>query len=337
MSNPSVSLFGLSPSQVVSRLLALVLSAVPVCTAQQPALRIVSPASGEIFYPGQTINVQVTSPANLPFKGVGVVGSGPFWLSNIATSVPAQFSFDIPSDITPGTYLFTADGATTSGQLFSSESILVDVERSGLPVRLTPSLGSLYLELSDQTFTGFPLQIFGYFSDKEVLDVTESSHLSFASSDQNVARVEKTGEVTAVAPGHGFITATYTLREDKRTVSIPVSVARNTNQATDKYNLSVTPVTQTVRAGQSVTCEVTMNPTDKFSGQEVSLRLSGFVGASGIFSLVRLTEDMRSSTLTISIAPSVPPGTYKLKVIGFDGTSYGSVGLELVVLAANEY
>jgi hypothetical protein len=77
-----------------------------------------------------------------------------------------------------------------------------------------------------------------------------------------------------------------------------------------------------------------MNPTDRYSDEEVPLRLSGFVGASGSFSPARLTASLRSSTLTISIARSVPPGKHEMVVIGFDGVAYAStLRFEVVVLA----
>lgn len=121
--------------------LAITLAASWSCVAQQnpPALQISSPANDTVVNPGQTMSVTVTSPANVAFTQVGVVGEDPIGLSNIATSAPAQFSFTIPADIRCGKYMLTADGSTASGQNAESATILIDVERPDMP-------NSLYLE-----------------------------------------------------------------------------------------------------------------------------------------------------------------------------------------------
>jgi hypothetical protein len=103
------------------RLAALSLAFLTVtglCGAQQnpPQLQISSPANGSVVNPGQTISVTVTSPANVAFSQVAVVGQGPLGFSDIANSVPATFSFAIPTDTSCGTYALTADGKSASGQ-----------------------------------------------------------------------------------------------------------------------------------------------------------------------------------------------------------------------------
>src|SRR5712671_2655253 len=115
--SPDESGFGFFPfsrSHILqATMLVIVLATASVCPAQQPQLAISAPADGAVFNPGQTITVTVTSPANVSFNSVGVIGEGPFGLSNLATAVPAQFSFTVPSNALPGKYMLTADGTTT--------------------------------------------------------------------------------------------------------------------------------------------------------------------------------------------------------------------------------
>jgi hypothetical protein len=96
-------------------------------TAQNPPqLQISSPTNGSIFNPGQTLSVTVTSPANIAFTQVAVVGQDPIGVTDIATSVPAQFSLTIPANIASRKYMLTASGLTASGQSAQSATILIE-------------------------------------------------------------------------------------------------------------------------------------------------------------------------------------------------------------------
>src|SRR5258708_14675154 len=127
--------------------LAIVL---PVIASQaqqtQPAVRITVPRTGTVVSPGQTLSVSVNSPAGLAFSQVVVIAEHPIGMSTIATSVPAQFSVNIPSAIACGPHMLTAGGTTTSGQNAESISIMIDVERRDFPVSLSASTSSLTLE-----------------------------------------------------------------------------------------------------------------------------------------------------------------------------------------------
>src|SRR5882724_9250759 len=73
----------------------------------QPQLQINSPADGTIVNPGQTISVAVTSPAGAVFSGVAVQGEDPLGSSSVATTLPAQFSISIPSNLACRRYMLT--------------------------------------------------------------------------------------------------------------------------------------------------------------------------------------------------------------------------------------
>ncbi len=194
----------------------------PAAAQQPPALQITAPAGGTVVNPGQTISVTVTSPANTPFAGLAVVGQDPLGLSDIATSLPAQFSFTVPTRIECRTYALTAMGTTPSGQTVESALLLIDVERPDSPRKLAALMPKIYFRVTGETL---PITLMGTFPDDAVLELTESSRVAYTSSNQTVATVDKNGIVTAVAPGQASVTASYRLGAETVQLVIPVSVA----------------------------------------------------------------------------------------------------------------
>lgn len=72
----------------------------PPSWAQQnpPSLQINAPTAGTIANPGQTLTVSVSSPANVAFSAVAVIGQDPLPTSNVQSSIPGQFSITVPTD-----------------------------------------------------------------------------------------------------------------------------------------------------------------------------------------------------------------------------------------------
>ncbi len=205
---------------------ALLASAIVTCTsaAQQgsPTLKITSPLAGTVVAPGQTISVTITSPANASFSMIGVIGEDPIGFSSTATSVPAQISLTIPSNISScRPRMLTAVGLTSSGQRAMSDTILIDIERRDLPMSLSVLMSSVTFGVIGEES---PIEILATFSDGTILDVAESSYVAYSSSNTNVATVDANGIVTSVATGIASIRATYTLNGKKVQLTIPVTV-----------------------------------------------------------------------------------------------------------------
>lgn len=173
--------------------------------------------------PGQAVSVTVTSPAGFSFNMVYVIGQSPFPSGNsIATSVPANFSLTIPTDISCRKYMLTATGVTSSGQGADSATILVQVERPDLPTALSEMNPGP--EIFDALGALSRISLLGTFSDGSILDVTNSSYMTYSSSNTSVAAVDSTGTVTAGVAGSATITATYTLAGQSVQLAIPVTV-----------------------------------------------------------------------------------------------------------------
>ena len=204
------------------------LAAITSMAQTQPGLLITSPATGTIVNPGQSISVTVTSPAGLGFSQVDVMGEQPIGVSTtIATALPFQFTVNIPSAIRCGPRALTAEGTTTSGQNVDSASIMIDVERPDPPTGISTDSSLTFDSQGEQT----RLMVDGGFYDSATnsnltLDVSESTFVSFSSSNTAVATVNPSGIVTAGISGNATITVTYTytLGSSPLTITIPVPV-----------------------------------------------------------------------------------------------------------------
>jgi hypothetical protein len=291
-----------APARLLARLLLTGVASVIASWAQtQPRLQITVPATGTVVSPGQTLSVNVTSPAGLAFSQVVVIGEYPIGMSAVATSVPAQFSVNIPSQIACGSHMLTAEGTTTSGQNAESASIMIDVERPDFPVSLSASTSALTLESQGQQDS---FVVFATFSDRAVLRVTESSYVTYASSNNAVATIDATGVVTAVASGDALITATYTLGSLKNQISVPVSVQSPV--------LTVSPSSLTFPS-QGVGTTSSPQP----------LTLSNVSGGTVNVLSVAVTSDFKETDNCIASSPLGPNGSCAINVT-FSPTASGS-------------
>jgi hypothetical protein len=199
----------------------LIVVGLPVVANAQPVLEISAPTAGSVINPGQTMTVNVTSPANVTFTKVGVVAESPIGMATtLASGVPAQFSLNIPTNIACRRYMVTADGTTASGQHVST-SVTIDVERPDMPSSIRTLLPWITFEAPGGRFW---VKILGSFSGGSVLDVTASSNVVYVSSDATVATVSASGEVRAISAGAAVVTVTYGPSAQGILTTIPVSV-----------------------------------------------------------------------------------------------------------------
>lgn len=188
-----------------------------------PRLRIDSPRDGALVAPGDILRITVSSPARTRFTDIGVVMEDWIgWADQGATSLPAHFAIKIPKDISPGSYTVSAWAglAGRDGELVVAV-IEVDIERREMPRAITPRLSGFHFEKKGAEGR---IELLGDFGDSDVVDVTESSRVTFESSDAAVATVDKSGTVTAVGPGRAAVVAWYGPRDRGIKASIPVEV-----------------------------------------------------------------------------------------------------------------
>jgi hypothetical protein len=190
---------------------------------RDPRLRIDSPRDGAVVAPGDTLQVTVSSPARTRFIGITVVMEDSIDApEQEATSLPAHFAIKIPKNIKSGLYTVSAVAgrAGRDGELVVAV-IEVDIERREMPRAITPRLRGFYFDKKGEMGR---IELVGDFGDSDFVDVTESSRVTFESSDAAVATVDKSGTVTAVGPGRAAVVAWYGPRDRGIKASIPVEV-----------------------------------------------------------------------------------------------------------------
>jgi hypothetical protein len=208
--------------------LALVLPVARTMDAQTPPeraenqdrhLRIDSPRDGATVAPGETLQVSVSSPDRTRFVGITVVMEDPIEIEQKATSLPARFAIKIPEHIAPGSYSVSALAGRANGELVLAV-IEVDIERRDMPRAITPRLPQVYLEEKGETRR---IELIGDFGNAQ-LDVTNSSKLTYESSDTAVATVNTSGTITAVGRGRTTVIVWYGARASGIKATIPVEV-----------------------------------------------------------------------------------------------------------------
>jgi hypothetical protein len=268
----------------------------PAIASAQAVLEISSPAPNAVVNPGQTMTVTVTSPANVTFTNVGVMGESPIGMSTtLASGLPAQFSFNIPADIACGPYIVTADGTTAAGSDVST-NVTIDVERSDMPTSIRAALPSMGFEAPGGSV---PLRILASFGDGRVLDVTASTNVVYASSDPTVATVSASGEVTGLAAGDAVVTATYGPPAQGIVVSIPVNIPAPIFSI---YPAQLDFGTQSV--GSSTSLQVTVTNTRPGALGIVGITATGDYSAADTCVSASPIAVNATCTITVSFAPT---------------------------------
>jgi len=191
-------------------------------------ISIVSPLDGTVVQPGEILHIDVSVPSDKPVRLMTII-SPLGWSNEMRESPPWSFTLTIPRDDSVGggapllgKHAVHADVALV-GQRPDAEigaSVIVDVERPDMPIKLWTQNSAILPEAFGDKER---ITVSGVFSDGNDLDLNESCCLSFTSSDENVAAVDSNGMVTAVGPGHAFITAIYRHGDQRAQLPIPVN------------------------------------------------------------------------------------------------------------------
>jgi len=244
-------------------------------TASAQKLRITSPASGSVAYSGQTLLLTVDADPST-FRSVGILTDGRIGAVADLTAPPYRFSLPIPANVPSGHYSLGAIGMPRSGgdPVFIDVPLDLDVERPDSPRELRPVAGSLNFRYVGEDL---PLEVIGLFTDGARVRLTESTYTSYSSNSPNVATVDISGTVTAVAPGVAQITVTY------RGGASVVTAAPVPAYVPDP--VEVNPSTMSMQAGQSEKFEATLS-IDPALDQSVTWSIDPAVGtidATGVY------------------------------------------------------
>jgi len=225
-------------SSQVSRSIAVVLAMLGAVAGAQN-IQIMSPASGTVVHPGQTVPVSVSTDPNA-FAAVAVLINTDFDTNEgVLTAAPYQFTFSIPANSPVGTYTLVALGGSSSGVQVTSAPVTIDIERADAPANIAVDVHRLELPLGGQS----SIRVIGTYNDGSVLTLNRSTLTTFVSQSPAVVTVNSEGVVTAIAPGATAILV-------NGTISVPVIVD-------PPITINPTQVTLTASGSSSLVARVT--------------------------------------------------------------------------------
>lgn len=268
-------------------------------TAQQTTgLEITSPAAGSQFSPGDVVTVVVSSPAGLNLRSLFVSGE---WAA-LPVTLPATVTLPVPTTQRLGVGYIDATGVTTDDQIVEARPVRIAVERPDVPIGLTVEGSGLYFKNPGYDL---PVRLKATFADGAVLDVTESTRVSYTSSNQLVAIANNGNRVSAVGAGKATITASYAAAPQPLVALVGVTVGA--------HALSPSPSIVDYGAqalGTSQTRQITLTNTHRYDAMTVRSATT-----SGAFS---------AASDCIQASP-IPPGGTCVAHVMFTPTAPGQV------------
>jgi hypothetical protein len=212
----------MGPSFILMPLILWTLSTTQTAREYNPAtlLEITSPANGAIVEPGQRLTVIVNSSTvrDAEFAVISDLG-----MSGLVSSLPGRAIIDISKDAACRRHPLTAMGNTRAGQPIVSNPIEIDVERSDMPISIADINQMSHLSATERG-TSMPMVIIAKFGDGSACDVSESSRMTYTSSDPQVAAVSDNGMITAMGVGKAVIRAEYRNGDARRRLEVDVDV-----------------------------------------------------------------------------------------------------------------
>jgi uncharacterized membrane protein len=133
---------------------------------------------------------------------------------------------------------------------------------------------------------------------------------------------------TSTSTPLGTYTVTITGTSGSLQHSTPVTLTVNPPAATPDFSISASPSSQTVNPGSSAAYTVTIGALNGFSGT-VSFGVTGLPGGAGASFSPTTVNTSGSSTMTVTTAANLPPGSYPVTITGTSGSLQHSAGVTL--------
>jgi uncharacterized membrane protein len=249
-----------------------------------------------------------------------------------ATADQSVLTINVGSTVAPGSYNLTVKGSATGpGDKTTTIALTVTAPTATFTVAATPTALNISAGASGNTSvaivrTNFttdvaltlvspPAGITGVFTPATLTGTTLTSNL--------VLSVAGT-----VAPGTYPITVQGTGGSLTRTATVNVTVP-----APSGFTISATPAALSLAAGASGNTSVAIVRTGFTTDVALTL-VNPPAGITGVFTPATLTGTTLTSTLALSVAGSVAPGTYPITVRGTGGAVTQNTTVNVTVTAA---
>ncbi len=270
---------------------------------------------------------------NLGVSGLPAGATGSFSSSSITASGTSTLTIKTTAGATLGNSTVSITG--TSGSLSQSTSAALSIQAApSYSLSVSPSSQTVAAGGSaSYTVTVAPANGFNAVVNLGVSGLPAGATGSFSSSSIAASGTSTlTIKTTAGATlGNSTVSITGTSGSLSQSTSAALSI-----QAAPDYSLSVSPSSQTVLAGGSVSYSITVAPLNDFSSA-VTFGVSGLpTGVNGTFSSPSVTGS-GSTTLTITTTAGIAAGSSTLSIIGVSGSLNHSGTATLSVQAAPDY
>jgi Protein of unknown function (DUF1573) len=188
--------------------------------------RLTMTLSSKVVSPGSTLSVTLASPSGESFEALAVIGTGSIGIK-VVEKLPATISFAIPADASFGKQGLTA--MTVGAEVEAHQEF--EIMRSDLPTKFRPDFPSIGYPYEQG---GTPnIALIAEFADGSEFRVTESSAVSYSSTNPKIAIAHEYGSVLLIGAGECSIVATYTAPSGKSIKTIiPVTVPEPRFKAT---------------------------------------------------------------------------------------------------------
>jgi len=291
-----------------------------------------SPSSQTVSQGGSTTYNLTITPTNgfsgqvtLSVSGLPSAATGSFTI-NPATSTSA-LSVQTDSATPAGSYTLTITG--TSATLTHTATVTLVVTATDFTLSATPA--SQTVTQGSSTSYNVTITPTNGFNGQVTLSVSGLPTAATGSFTTNPTTSTSTLSVqTSATTPAGSYTVTITGVSGSRTHTSTVTLV----VAAPDFTVSATPASQTVVRGNSTSYNITINPTNGFTGQ-VTLSVTGLpAGASGSFTTNPATS---TSTLSISTSATTPVGTSTLTITGVSGGLTHTTTVNIVVNPAPDF
>ena len=309
----------------------LVVTAAPVSsyTLSAAAASVAQGASGTSTISIQRTNFAGSVALTLDNPPAGITGT---FNPASTTGNTSDLTINVAGTVAPGTYNLTVKG-TATGQTDKTATVALTVTAPNYALSASPA--TLTIAPAGNSNTTININRTGFTGsvtltlDAPPTGITATFNPASTTGNSSTATINVAG---TVAPGNHTLTIKGTatgIADKTTTVALTVSAAGT-------FSISASPPTMTIPPGTNQVSTITIARTNLTADIALSL-VNPPTGITGTFTPATLTGSALTSSLQISVAGSVAPGSHTLTVQGVGGGVTQTTTIALTVGAAGTF